>query len=841
MCNVLARAVLWCRLPACFPVITSLKSCMHMHRLIPAIIILTLLTLIDVARARDVAPMLATTPGPGNLSLVNDTAVADIYVDARDATVAQIAAKLLSEDIERVTTRKPAVKNDKAALGKTAILIGTIGKSSLIDALIESGKLDASKVRGKWESAVLTTIDNPLPNVDRAMVIAGSDRRGTAYGVFELSEQMGVSPWYWWADVTPVHQSTIAVKQETYVIGEPSVKYRGIFINDEDWGLRPWASTTFDPKFGNIGPRTYEKVFELLLRLKANYLWPAMHPAASKTKGGGGTREFGTVDENIRLADDWAIVMGASHAEPMNRDNVSWNEKTQGPWRYDRNHDAIYRFWEEWARKRGPYEATWTIGLRGIHDSPLQGPKDIPGRVKLVEEAIRDQRALLAKYVNPKVELVPQIFCPYKEVLNLYRNGLKVPDDVTLVWPDDNHGYIRQLSSTEEQARTGGSGVYYHVSYWGQPEDYLWLCTTPPALVWEEMSKAYDNDAKRVWVLNVGDIKPAEIDMEFFLKLARNVKAWDENCQMKFLTDWATRSFGPVHAAEVASVMDEYYRLNFAVKPEHILAAQLSSESKSASQRLDRFAKLVERTDALYANVPPELRDAFFETVAYPIRCSAAMNRKWLSNDASARQAAYDQIQSETEYYNQKLAGGKWRNIMSADSRNRPVYEKPDQREATTHVGWVGAADGDVSIEAEQPTRQFAQEGAAWKVIAGLGLSGDSIALLPTQVPVTGAARLEYDFTTDKHGSATVSVYCVPTHAIRDGLKVRYSVRIDGGSSSSVDLETKEFSGEWSENVLHSTAIGKTEHQITAGKHTLSLSPLDPGLLFDKIVINIAR
>ncbi len=459
--------------------------------------------------------------------------------------------------------------------------------------------------------------------------------------------------------------------------------------------------------------------------------------------------------------------------------------------------------------------------------------------MKLVEEAIGDQRALLAKYVNPKVQLIPQIFCPYKEVLTLYRNGLKVPDDVTLLWPDDNHGYIRELPSVAEQARNGGSGVYYHVSYWGQPEDYLWLCTTPPALVWEEMSKAYDNDARRIWVLNVGDIKPAEIDMEFFLKLARNVPAWDENCQMNFLTDWMTRNFGPSDAAQAASVMDEYYRLNFAVKPEHILAAQLSSESKSASQRLDRFAKLVERADALYAGVSPGLRDAFFETVVYPVRCSAAMNRKWLSNDAKLRQAAYEQIQSETEYYNQKLAAGKWRNIMSADSRNRPVYETPDLRKpVTAPAGWVGVAQGDVSIEAEQPSRHVAQDGAAWKVIPGLGVSGDSIALLPARASVTAASRLEYDFTTDKQGFARVCVYCIPTHAIRDGFKVRYSLGIDDGPSSSVDLETKEFSPQWSENVLHGTAIGKTECQITAGKHTLTLRPLDPGMVFDKIVIN---
>jgi hypothetical protein len=805
------------------------------------ITILAVFLLAASASASDVPPMLVSSVHAGDVALLTQNAVADIYVDPHDAAVTHIAARLLSEDLERVTSRKPLVKADPSALGRSAILIGTIGKSAVIDGLIAAGKLDVTNVSGKWEASVLTTIDHPLPDVDQALVIAGSDRRGTAFGVFELSEQIGVSPWYWWADVKPKHQENLIVKAGRYVIGEPAVKYRGIFINDEDWGIRPWASTTFDPKFGNIGPRTYEKVFELLLRLKANYLWPAMHPAAPKEKAEKATREFGTVEENIRLADDWAIVMGASHAEPMNRDNVAWNEKTQGPWRYDTNQEAIYKFWQEWARKRGPFEATWTIGLRGIHDSPMEGPKDIPGRVKLAEKAIDDQRKLLEAYVNPKIDQVPQIFCPYKEVLTLYQNGLKVPDDVTLVWPDDNHGYIRQLSSPEENKRSGGSGVYYHLSYWGQPEDYLWLCTTPPALVWEEMSKAYDNDARRIWVVNVGDIKPAEIGMELFLKLARNPHAWDEHCHLNFLTDWATRNFGPDVAGQIASVMDEYYRLNFAVKPEHILAAHLSSESPSAGDRLKRFDSLVQKTDAIYAQIPPDLRDAFFETVVYPVRCSAAMNRKWLSGDPAAQQAAYDEIQLETSYYNQHLAGGKWKNMMSADSRNRPVYQQPQSRQSGNAVGWIGAASGDLSFEAERPNRQIAPVGFAWKTIAGLGISNDSIALLPTDKIDTNSARLEYDFSTAEAGAAKILVYCVPTHMIHAGLHVRYSVSIDGGLPNVVDLETREFSPEWGENVLHGTAMGNSQQQITAGRHTLRVSPLDPGMVFDKIVINLSR
>jgi hypothetical protein len=785
-----------------------------------------------VGRADDVRPMLSETPGGGNVSLAGNGTVADEYVDAHDATVTHIAAKLLSDDIERVTGAKPVVKDDAAALGKTAVIIGTIGKSEVIDQLIESGRLDISQVRGKWESSILVTIDHPLPNVERALVIAGSDRRGTAYGVFELSEQIGVSPWYWWADVTPSHLDALTIKAGTYIIGPPSVKYRGIFINDEDWSLQPWAAKTFDPKFGNIGPKTYEKVFELLLRLKANYLWPAMHPVST---------EFGKIDANIKLADDWAIVMGASHAEPMNRNNVAWNIAQQGPWRYDTNRDAIFHFWEEWAQKRGPYEATWTLGLRGIHDSPMNGPKDTAGRVKLLQKAIDNQRDILAKYVNPNVESIPQIFVPYKEVLPLYQNGLKVPPDVTLVWPDDNFGYIRQLSTLEEQKRPGGAGVYYHLSYYGKPEDYLWLCSTPPALVWEEMSKAYDNGARTLWVVNVRGIKPQEIGMSFFLRLARNVKAWDESCQLKILTDWAASSFGQAHAAEIGAVMDEYYRLNYVVKPEHLDAVHFTNNYNESADRLARFSRLVERANAVYADLPSNLKDAFYETILYSVRCSALMNEKFLSDTADKAMRAYDQIQIETKYFNEQVAGGKWRDIMSADPRKQRVFEKPDPSRTKIAPATSAEADsgGYVSIDAAHPTRQFAQDGTNWKVIEGLGRSGDSIALLPTQTSVTGASKLEYDFMAAHDAAAKVMVYCIPTHAVHVGDELRYAASIDGDAGSTVDIDTKEFSPAWSENVLRAAAIGTSDHKLAAGKHTLTIHPLDPGMVFDKIVIDL--
>jgi hypothetical protein len=426
-------------------------------------------------------------------------------VDKEDFKVARIAAECLATDVERVTGVSPALKNELRELSGPAVLIGTIGKSAAIDELIRSGKLEVKPIAGQWESFVIATVTNPAPGVSAALVIAGSDRRGTAYGVFTLSEAIGVSPWVWWADVPPQRRASLVLGATAITSLPPSVKYRGIFINDEDWGLQPWAANTFEPETGDIGPKTYAKVFELLLRLKANYIWPAMHDC---------TKAFNIYPRNKLVADDYAIVMGSSHCEQMLRNNVTeYDVEKYGPWDYEKNRTNILAYWQQRLEDNGKFESIYTVGMRGIHDSGMPGGGDTQQKVARLQRVIADQRELIAKAINPDPASVPQIFCPYKEVLTLYQNGLNVPEDVALVWPDDNHGYIRQLSSPAEQKRRGGSGVYYHISYWGAPEDYLWLCTTPPALIWEEMHKACEHGARSVWVVNVGDIKPAEIGL----------------------------------------------------------------------------------------------------------------------------------------------------------------------------------------------------------------------------------------------------------------------------------------------------------------------------------------
>jgi len=554
-------------------------------------------------------------------------------VSADDSRVVQIAAENLAEDVQRVTGKKPVVRNDVNSLQGYVVFAGTVGKSSFVDSLVSQGKLDVTQLRGQWESFLITTVASPVPGVSMGLVIAGSDRRGTAFGIFELSEAIGVSPWYWWADVTPRHRESLFVELGTRRAGPPSVQYRGIFINDEDLGLQPWAAKTFDPKLGDIGPKTYARVFELLLRLKANTLWPAMHSC---------TKAFNLYADNKQVADDYAIVMGSSHAEPMLRNNVTeWVEKHED-YNYTENADGVRRYWEQRVEENGKFENVYTLGMRGIHDSPIVGPKTQAERIKVLEQIFADQRGLLAKHVKPDVSTVPQIFCPYKEVLSDYRNGLKVPDDVTIVFPDDNFGYIRYLPTDAERKRPGGFGVYYHASYLGGPLSYLWLDTTPPSLIWEEMSKAYDHGVRKFWMLNVGDIKPAEISIDLFMQMGWDITKWQRHNLGNFLVNWADTKFGHWHAYEVAAVMDQYYHLGFARKPEHLQWNFANEDRKPTAltafdygdevqQRIDAYEALKADVDRLYEQCPTPLKDAFYELVVYPVRASALANRRYFS------------------------------------------------------------------------------------------------------------------------------------------------------------------------------------------------------------------
>lgn len=621
-------------------------------------------------------------------TLASPRQTAAILYDASDAAVVKRAAELFAADVEAVTGRRPQVTSATGETGP-AVIVGTVGGSALIRRLSEAGKIDTAPLEGAWERYLIQTVANPLPGIRKALVIAGSDRRGAAYGLFTLSELIGVSPWYWWADVPVKKHAALHVDAPPTYSQTPSVRYRGIFLNDEDWGLTPWASQTFEPERGNIGPRTYAKVCELLLRLKANYLAPAMHPVSTS---------FNQIPENKLVADTFAIVMGSTHCEPLLLNTASeWDTKTMGPWNYDKNKEGINRVLTQRVRENSPYENVYTLALRGLHDGAMSTTLPMHEKVRMLQQALLDQRRILAENIDRPVETVPQAFTPYKEVLEIYSNGLELPDDITIVWPDDNYGYMKRLSGVREQRRTGRSGVYYHVSYLGVPHSYLWFSTTPPSLMYEELRKAYDTTADRLWLVNCGDLKGSEMQVSLFLDMAWDIGRFTADNVVSYPARWLAGIFGEAYYDRLEAMTREHLRLAFPRKPEYMgwgyhwnrfdhNCEQLTDTDFSftnydeAQRRLEAYRQLGARAEALLHEIGDKARPAFYQLVYYPLRGAELMNRmtlggqrnRWYARQGRAAtnavrdevQRCYDSLQVITRGYN-SLLGGKWNHMMS--------------------------------------------------------------------------------------------------------------------------------------------------------------------------------
>lgn len=618
---------------------------------------------------------------------------ASIYYDPSQPALDSITAHLLADDILRVTGCRPAVITDISKATGRLIVTGSI-RSTTIRQLLGAHNALYRALSGQWECYGRKLVT--LPGGTPALVITGSDPRGAAYGVFSLSEEIGVSPWYWWADVQPEKKKKLAVRADEFVSVPPSVKYRGIFINDEDWGLQPWAAKTFEPSTGDIGPATYAKVFELLLRLKANLLWPAMHPS---------TKPFYHYPGNQKVAEDYQVIIGSSHAEPMLRNNVGeWNSREMGAFNYRSNRNKVFRYWEERVKESRRFNAIYTMGMRGVHDSGMEGVKGPDEAIPLLDSIIGDQRGLLAKYLPANV---PQVFTIYKEVLDIYNKGLQLPDDITLVWPDDNYGYIQRLNNGKEKSRSGGSGVYYHASYWGRPHDYLWLSSTHPALIREEMMKAWGSGSDRLWVLNVGDIKPLEYNIQLFLDMAYDAKPFTSSAYVRtHMQHWLDGIFGKEYASALTGLLWEYYQLAFERRPEFMGWSQTEPATPveltaynhfaygdEAAKRIERYEHLHRQTKDIRKMIAAKDTAAFYELIYYPVACASFINKKFLYRDKSyhyARQgrlsagdyaalsrAAYDAIVRETDFYNNRLMNGKWKHIMSMHPRDLPVFDEP--------------------------------------------------------------------------------------------------------------------------------------------------------------------
>lgn len=657
--------------------------------------------------------------------LVSGKEKATICYSKGDALVVERSARMLADDIEVVTGQRPCVQEGTNGAA-VAIIAGTIGQSEAIDNLVKAGRIDTTGMTGAWERYRIEMVKNPAKGVKKAIVVAGSDRRGTAYGLLSISRAIGVSPWRWWLDAPSPRMSSCLVQVKPFTSRTPSVRYRGVFINDEDWGLYRWARDTYEKDRGNFGPRTYAAVCELLLRLNANYLCPAMHDASMA---------FHRIPENRLVADTFAIVMGSSHCEPLLLNTASeWNREKYGPWDYVNNKKGVDSVLNARALELAPFENVYTLALRGLHDVAMAGGDNMTERKNTMQAALAAQREMVAKATGKAAETIPQAFTPYKEVLDVYDKGLQLPDDVTLIWPDDNYGYMKRLSSPDEQKRSGRSGVYYHASYLGRPHDHLWMHTQSPCHMYEELKKAYDLTADRIWLLNAGDIKSCEFGVDLFLAMAYDLESFDYRRVADFRTEWTCNLLGEEHKETYRDIFRTFYRLAFQRRPEgmgwgqewatddHAREQKTDTEFSltnygEAEQRLADYRRIGALVEKMLAEVPAEKRSCFYEAVYYPVKGCELMNRmsiggqtnRWyaLQNRAATdlmKQEAlrcHDSLQVITKGYN-SLENGKWDKVMSmVQGVTASYFEKPELRDAslsdTPRMGII--AEGEYGLQ----------------------------------------------------------------------------------------------------------------------------------------------
>lgn len=615
----------------------------------------------------------------GYFTLSANKKSAPIYASSGDFKGVLRAIGDLQADIHKVTSAKPEISYAQKVAAKEAIIIGTLGKSALINQLARAKKIDTLAISGKWEAYLMQVVENPLPGVTRALVITGSDKRGTIFGIYELSQQIGVSPWYWWNDVPADHKDAVYVKPIKN-IQSPSVKYRGIFLNDEHPNLSRWVTAKYgtvklseNPPIhegiANYNSEFYKRIFEVILRLRGNYLWPAMWNNA-----------FNEDDPlNPILADEYGIVMGTSHQEPMQRAQKEWDrryEKTLGRWNYAKHPDTLENFWREGIRRNKNYDNLVTIGLRGANDTEM-APGGPEANMSLLEKIVDRQRKIFAEEVNPDPTKVPQVWCLYKEVLDYYKAGMRVPDDVILLWAEDNWGNVRRLPTEEERKRKGGAGIYYHFDYHGGPRSYQWTNTNPIAKIWDQMSLAKQYEADKVWIVNVGHFKAYPIPMEYFLELAWDTKKWTGENLMEFTREWSKRQFGPEYATEIADIISKYTKYNGRRKTESLSPTTYSLINyREAETVVEDFKTITAKAEEIYKKLPAAKRDAFYQMVLFPTKSSSIVNELYLAAGknmlyAKQKRAATNDKHTETNalftadtslmgYFNRDFAGGKW-------------------------------------------------------------------------------------------------------------------------------------------------------------------------------------
>jgi len=823
----------------------------------------------------------------GNTQLVSEVKTATsfplsnavIYVDDADDALVKRSAELLQNDIEMVTGKKPVMVNNISATTTTHIIIvGTIEKSSLIKKLIAAKKIPAT-IKNKWEAYRVESISNPFAGIKNGLIIAGSDRRGTAYGVFEVSKRIGVSPWYWWADVPVKKRSEIFINANTYFSDSPKVKYRGIFINDEAPALSGWTKE----KFGGFNHKFYEKVFELILRLKGNYLWPAMW----------GNAFYYDDSLNIRSADKFGIVIGTSHHEPLMRAHEEWKYFGKGrKWNYDSTEAGLKEYWKG-GMQRAWNEKIVSLGMRGDGDAPMSRET----ATGLLERIVKDQRQIIEDVTGKPASETPQLWALYKEVQDYYDKGMRVPDDVTLLLCDDNWGNIRKLPKLNEKPRKGGYGIYYHFDYVGGPRNYKWVNTNPIPRVWEQMHLAYEYGVKQIWIVNVGDIKPMEFPISFWLDYAWNPEKIGADDLQKYTEKWASVQFGDQHNKEIADIISKYLKYNGRRKPE-LLDANTYSLGNYDENGNGEFGTIVkEYNDLLTAaekinnRLSSEYKDAFFQLVLHPVKACANLNemyynvalnreaykRKYLSanNYADKVKQLYTNDSLITLQYHQ-LNNGKWNHMMDQTHIGYTYWQQPPRqkmpdikyiskdsviKEPAKYSSLVGISEVPaganpnsfyeivkyISIEASHFTKAVNANGITWKVLPDHGRTNDAITTFPVTLPIqkvsASSARLEYEIYTDSRDSLKINAYFSPTlnyYNTDEGLQ--YAISIDDEEPQIISINKEDRNtgaGIWNKWVGENIIIKTSRHKISKpGKHIVKYWMVNPGVVLQKIVLD---
>ena len=820
-----------------------------------------------------ISQLITETKQPNSFSLSN----AVIYVDPNDFPLVKRSAELLQQDIEMVTGKKLEIVKKILVLTDNIIVIGSVEKSFAIKDLIKQKKVTVASIINKWEAYKIQSLKTPFEGYKNGLIIMGSDRRGTAYGVFEFSKQIGVSPWYWWADVPVQKRSEIFIKQSIIVTDSPKVKYRGIFINDEAPAFSGWTKE----KFGGVNHLVYEKIFELILRLKGNYLWPAMW--------GNAFNDDDTL--NPILADKYGIVMGTSHHEPMLRAQQEWKRYGKGKWDYDSNEVVLREFWRKGIQNMGSRESILTIGMRGDGDMPMSRET----ATSLLERIVKDQRQIIEEVTKKPASETPQLWALYKEVQDYYDKGMRVPDDVTLLLCDDNWGNIRKLPKLNEKPRKGGYGIYYHFDYVGGPRNYKWLNTNPIPRIWEQMHLAYEHGVKQIWIVNVGDIKPMEFPISFWLDYAWNPEKIGADDLKNYTEKWAASQFGNKYAKEIAEIISKYSKYNGRRKPELLdhNTYSLDNYGEFFNVVFSEYNLLSLEAEDLNKKIPLEFRDAYYQLVLYPVAACANLNElyynvamnKDLYYKKDVRANIYADRAKELYYrdsmlaliYNNEIANGKWNHMMDQTHIGYTYWQQPP-RQKMPDVNYVsadsavkgqaatfldemvmkspGGVKGNtfyereyngVSIEASHFTKAINTNSIKWKILPDLGRIGDAITTFPVTAPIqkitSTSAHLEYEVYTYSKDSLRINAYFSPTlnyYNTDEGLQYAISIDDEAPQMISINKEDRNTgAGIWNKWVGENIIIKTSRHKISrSGKHIVKYWMVNPGVVLQKLVLD---